>query len=72
MDVQKYMSTDEHILGVHAYIISDTFFEGLTDDQKAIVLEAATLAARVENTQKNWPARRSTSTSSARRASKCT
>ncbi|MCX2721161.1 DctP family TRAP transporter solute-binding subunit [Roseibium salinum] len=52
MDVQKYMSTDEHILGVHAYIISDTFFEGLTDDQKAIVLEAATLAARVENTQK--------------------
>ena len=27
MDVQKYMSTDEHILGVHAYIISDKFFD---------------------------------------------
>lgn len=52
MDVQKYMSTDEHILGVHAYIINDKFFNGLTDDEKAIVLEAATLAARVENTAK--------------------
>lgn len=52
MDVQKYMSTDEHILGVHAYIINDKFFEGLSDDEKAIVLESATLAARVENTQK--------------------
>lgn len=52
VDVQKYMSTDEHILGVHAYIISDKFFGGLSDDEKAIVLEAATLAARIENTQK--------------------
>jgi len=52
MDVQKYMSTDEHILGVHAYIINDSFFDGLSDDEKAIVLEAATLAARVENTAK--------------------
>ncbi len=52
MDVQKFMSTDEHILGVHAYIISDAFFDGLTDDEKAVVLEAATLAARIENTQK--------------------
>lgn len=52
MDVQKYMSTDEHILGVHAYIINDKFFNDLTDDEKAIVLEAATLAARIENTQK--------------------
>ncbi len=52
MDVQKYMSTDEHILGVHAYIISDEFFDTLTADQKAIVLEAAMLASRIENTQK--------------------
>ena len=52
MDVQKYMSTDEHILGVHAYIISDKFFNGLSNDEKAIVLEAATLAAGIENTQK--------------------
>lgn len=52
MDVQKYMSTDEHILGIHAYIISDKFFQGLTDDEKAVVLEAATLASRIENTQK--------------------
>jgi TRAP-type transport system periplasmic protein len=52
MDVQKYMSTDEHILGVHAFIISDRFFESLSDDEKAVVLEAATLAARIENTQK--------------------
>ncbi|WP_212525554.1 DctP family TRAP transporter solute-binding subunit [Actibacterium sp. MT2.3-13A] len=52
MDVQKFMSTDEHILGVHAYIISDKFFDKLTDDQKAVVMEAALLASRVENTQK--------------------
>lgn len=51
-DVQKYMSTDEHILGVHAFIINDKFFNGLTSDEKAVVLEAATLAARIENTQK--------------------
>lgn len=58
MDVQKYMSTDEHILGIHAYIINDEFFEGLTDDEKAIVLEAAMLAARIENTQKLAGAKR--------------
>jgi len=52
MDVQKFMSTDEHILGVHAYIISDKFFDKLTDDEKAIVMEAALLASRIENTQK--------------------
>ncbi|RYH07551.1 DctP family TRAP transporter solute-binding subunit [Tropicimonas sp. IMCC6043] len=52
MDVQKYMSTDEHILGVHAYIISDSFFEKLSDENKAVVLEAALLASRIENTQK--------------------
>ncbi|SDK60687.1 DctP family TRAP transporter solute-binding subunit [Aliiruegeria lutimaris] len=52
MDVQKYMSTDEHILGVHAYIISDKFFDKLSDEHKAVVLEAALLASRIENTQK--------------------
>lgn len=52
MDVQKYMSTDEHILGVHAYIISDSFFEKLSDENKAVVMEAALLASRIENTQK--------------------
>lgn len=52
VDVQKYLSTDEHILGVHAYIISDKFLSTLTNDEKAVVLEAATLAARIENTQK--------------------
>ena len=52
MEVQKFMSTDEHILGVHAFIISDSFYETLSNDHKAIVLEAATLAANIENTQK--------------------
>lgn len=51
-DVQKHMSTDEHILGVHAFILNDQFFNGLSADEKAVVLEAATLAARIENTQK--------------------
>lgn len=58
MDVQKYMSTDEHILGVHAFIINDSFFESLSNDEKAIILEAATLAARIENTQKLAGAKR--------------
>lgn len=52
MEVQKYMSTDNHILGIHAFIISDAFFNDLTSDQKRIVLEGAMLASRVENTQK--------------------
>ncbi|MCB1490600.1 MAG: TRAP transporter substrate-binding protein DctP [Rhodobiaceae bacterium] len=52
VDVQKYMSTDEHILGIHAFLMSEKFFSGLTDDEKASVLEAAKLAARIESAQK--------------------
>ena len=52
IEVQKYMSTDQHILGVHAYIIGDGFFGKLSDEDKATVIEAAQLAAAIQNTQK--------------------
>lgn len=52
IEVQKYMSTDQHILGIHAYIISDKFFNRLNEDDKATVISAAHLAAAIENTQK--------------------
>ena len=42
-DVQKFMSIDEHILGLHALMINDAFFEGLSDDHKAIVADGAHL-----------------------------
>jgi C4-dicarboxylate-binding protein DctP len=42
-DVQKFMSIDEHILGLHALMINDAFWQGLPDDHKAIVADGARL-----------------------------
>ncbi len=52
IEVQKYMSTDQHILGIHAFIISDKLFDGLSDEDKATIISAGHLAAEIENTQK--------------------
>ena len=42
-DVQSHMSLDEHILGLHAFMINDAFYESLSDDHKAIVADGARL-----------------------------
>lgn len=52
IEVQKYMSTDEHILGIHAFIVGDKFFNGLSDEDRATVIAAGHLAAAIENTEK--------------------
>ncbi|HET6469336.1 MAG TPA: TRAP transporter substrate-binding protein DctP [Geminicoccaceae bacterium] len=42
-DVQKFMSIDEHILGLHALMINDAFYMGLPEDHRAIVADGARL-----------------------------
>lgn len=41
---QKYVTLDGHIYSVHAYLINDRFFSGLTPEQQRVVLEATKIA----------------------------
>lgn len=43
VDVQRYLSINEHIMGLHSVMINDAFYESLTDSQKRIVNEGARL-----------------------------
>ncbi len=51
-DVQKYMSVNEHIFGVHGVIINDAFFSGLSEEHQNIVREGARVLAYVSATLK--------------------
>ncbi len=51
-DVAKYLTLNEHVLGLHIVIANKDWFEALTPDQQAIVQEGARLMASVENIQK--------------------
>ncbi|MEO8082157.1 MAG: DctP family TRAP transporter solute-binding subunit [Caldimonas sp.] len=41
---QKYATLDGHVWSVHAYLINDKFFQGLTPAQQKIVLDATRIA----------------------------
>jgi C4-dicarboxylate-binding protein DctP len=41
---QKHITLDGHVYSVHAYLISDRFFSGLTPDQQKVVTEGAKVA----------------------------
>ena len=41
---QKYATLDGHVWSVHAYLVNDRFFNGLTPDQQKIVLEGTRIA----------------------------
>ncbi|MBL8698504.1 MAG: TRAP transporter substrate-binding protein DctP [Alphaproteobacteria bacterium] len=51
-DVQKFMSVNEHIYGLHAVMINDEFYKKLSSDHKAVVMEGARILASVSSTAK--------------------
>lgn len=51
-EVQKFMSVNEHIYGLHFIIINDKVFQGLTPDQRQILIDGAAMHAEVANSRK--------------------
>ena len=51
-EVQKFMSVNEHIYGIHFVIINDKVFQGLTADQRQILQDGAAVHAEVANSRK--------------------
>ncbi|NMB16808.1 MAG: TRAP transporter substrate-binding protein [Firmicutes bacterium] len=47
-EVQKYLTVDEHVLGVNSMLINEDFYQSLPDDLKTIILTGARLSAKVE------------------------
>jgi tripartite ATP-independent transporter DctP family solute receptor len=41
---QKYITLDGHVWSIHAYMMNDKFFKGLTPDQQKVVTEATKIA----------------------------
>ena len=41
---QKYITLDGHVWSIHAYMINDKFFKGLTPEQQKVILEATKIA----------------------------
>ncbi len=51
-EVQKFMSVNEHIYGLHLIIINDGVFQKLTADEKQILIDGARMHAEVANSKK--------------------
>ena len=49
IDVQKYVSTDEHVLGTNLLLTNDAFFSALPVDQQNIIREGARVYASLAN-----------------------
>ena len=47
-EVQKYLTVDEHVLGVNNILVSEKFFQGLPEKLKAILVTGAHLETYVE------------------------
>ena len=43
-ETQKYVTLDAHVYSFHAYLISETFWDSLTADQRKIVQEGVDIA----------------------------
>ena len=69
-EVQKYMSVNEHIYGLHLIIINDKVYESLSPDLRQILTDGARMHARSPIRARRWTASRR-STRSRRRASRC-
>lgn len=52
-EVQKFMSVNEHIYGMHFIIINDKVFQGLTPDQRQILMDGAAVHAEVANSRQS-------------------
>ncbi|MEA2935896.1 MAG: TRAP-type transport system periplasmic protein [Variibacter sp.] len=44
---QKYVTLDGHVYSLHAYLMSDSFYQGLSVDQKKIVDEGVEIAKQI-------------------------
>lgn len=44
---QKYATLDGHVWSIHAYLINDKFFKGLTPEQQNIVVEGTKIARNI-------------------------
>jgi len=51
-EVQKYMSVNEHIYGLHFIVINDKVFGALSADEKQILIDGAKVHAEVANARK--------------------
>ncbi len=51
-EVQKFMSVNEHIYGLHYIIINDRVFQGLSPDMRQILMDGASMHAEVANSRK--------------------
>ncbi len=51
-EVQKFMSVNEHIYGLHLIIINDGVFSKLSADEKQILIDGAKMHAEVANSRK--------------------
>jgi C4-dicarboxylate-binding protein DctP len=52
-EVQKFMSVNEHIYGMHLVIVNDRFFTGLPEDQRQILMDGARMHSQVANARKS-------------------
>ena len=52
-EVQKFMSVNEHIYGIHYIIINDKVYQGLTPDLQKILSDGAAVHAEVANSRKS-------------------
>ena len=52
-EVQKFMSVNEHIYGMHYIIINDKVFQGLTPDLQKIMMDGAAVHAEVANSRQS-------------------
>jgi TRAP-type transport system periplasmic protein len=51
-DVQKFLSVNEHVLGVHLLITNDAWYSGLDPETKRIIADGAALYATFTNARK--------------------
>jgi tripartite ATP-independent transporter DctP family solute receptor len=52
-EVQKYMSVNEHIYGLHLLVINEQFFQSLSADHQKIIMDGAKMHSAVANAQKS-------------------
>jgi tripartite ATP-independent transporter DctP family solute receptor len=52
-EVQKFMSVNEHIYGLHFIIINDKVFQALSPDLRQIMMDGAAMHAEVANSRKS-------------------
>lgn len=55
--VQKYMTLDNHQLGLNTFMINEAFFQSLTPELRTIVITGARMGAATEFGERNYQAR---------------